>query len=163
MMQPLRIVEFLLLLAIANGTPVVIKRLLGDFLAHPLDGGRTFVDGRPLFGSSKTIRGVATSMVATAAFAPVFGVTLTTGLVIALGAMGGDLLSSFLKRRMGYASSSRALGVDQIPESLLPAVICKNLLGLSLADIVFVVAIFFLGEIVMSRILFRLHIREQPY
>ena len=88
MMQPLRIVEFLLLLAIANGTPVVIKRLLGDFLAHPLDGGRTFVDGRPLFGSSKTIRGVATSMVATAAFAPVFGVTLTTGLVIALGAIG---------------------------------------------------------------------------
>ena len=48
-------------------------------------------------------------------------------------------------------------------ESLLAAVICKNLLGLSLADIVCVVAIFFLGEIVMSRILFRLHIREQPY
>jgi CDP-2,3-bis-(O-geranylgeranyl)-sn-glycerol synthase len=162
-MHPDRIVELLLLLAIANGTPVLVKRLFGKFLAYPLDGGRIFLDGRPLFGSSKTVRGIATSIVATAALAPLLGTEFVTGLVIGIATMVGDLLSSFLKRRLGYAASSRAFGLDQIPESLLPAVISKDLLELSLVDMACVVAIFFLGEIVLSRILFRLHIREQPY
>jgi CDP-diglyceride synthetase len=161
--HPERIVEFLLLLTVANGTPVVVKKLLGGFLAYPLDGGRMFLDGRPLFGSSKTIRGIVASIVTTATCALLIGVTFTIGLAVAVSAMGGDLLSSFVKRRMGYTASSRALGIDQVPESLFPAVICKNLLDLSIADIVFVVAVFFLGEIVLSRILFRLHIRDQPY
>ena len=89
--------------------------------------------------------------------------TFTTGLLIGAGAMAGDLLSSFVKRRMGHPSSSRALGIDQVPESLLPAVLCKGLLGLSPVDIALVVALFFVGEIVLSRILFKLHVREQPY
>ena len=162
-MHPDRIVELLMLLAIANGAPVVVKKLLGDVLAYPLDGGKRFLDARPLLGSSKTIRGVATSIVATAGLAPLLGTTFTTGLLIGAGAMAGDLLSSFVKRRMGHPSSSRALGIDQIPESLLPAVLCKGLLGLSPVDIALVVALFFVGEIVLSRILFKLHVREQPY
>jgi CDP-2,3-bis-(O-geranylgeranyl)-sn-glycerol synthase len=158
-----RITELLLLLAVANGIPVLAKRLFGDFLAWPLDGGATLPDGRPVFGSSKTIRGIAASIVATAACAPVFGLSPSIGLIIAVTAMGGDLLSSFVKRRFGYASSSRASGLDQIPESLLPAIVCKDLLGLTVVDIVLVVTLFTVGEIVLSRLLFRLHIREQPY
>jgi CDP-2,3-bis-(O-geranylgeranyl)-sn-glycerol synthase len=162
-MHPNRIVELLVLLAIANGAPVVVKRLLGDVLAYPLDGGKRYLDGRPLFGSSKTIRGIATSIGATAGLAPLLGTTFTTGLLIGTGAMAGDLLSSFVKRRMRYPSSSRALGIDQIPEALLPAVVCNGLLGLSPVDITLVVALFFVGEIVSSHILFKLHVREQPY
>jgi hypothetical protein len=42
---------------LANGTPVVAKRIFGDHFASPLDGNRWFIDdGRPLFGESKTIR-----------------------------------------------------------------------------------------------------------
>ena len=163
MVHPRLIVELLLLLAAANGTPVLAKRLFGDVLAYPLDGGRVFLDGRPLFGSSKTIRGIATSIVATASLATLVATTFTAGLVIGVAAMAGDLVSSFFKRRLGYASSSRVFGVDQIPESLLPAVVGKGLLGLSLIDIMLVVAVFLVGEIVLSWILFRLHIRDQPY
>jgi CDP-2,3-bis-(O-geranylgeranyl)-sn-glycerol synthase len=36
-------------------------------------------------------------------------------------------------------------------------------LGLTVVDIVLVVTLFTVGEIVLSRLLFRLHIREQPY
>lgn len=163
MVHPERIVELLLLLAAANATPVLAKRLFGDFLAYPLDRGRSFLDGRPLFGSSKTIRGIATSIVATAGLALLLGTAITTGLVIGIAAMVGDLVSSFVKRRLGRASSSRAFGLDQIPESLLPAVVGKGLLGLSLIDILLVVAVFLVGEIVLSWLLFRLHIRDQPY
>jgi CDP-2,3-bis-(O-geranylgeranyl)-sn-glycerol synthase len=158
-----RIVELLLLLAVANGTPIVVKRLFGDFLIYPLDGGLTLFDGRPLFGPSKTIRGIVASIAATTSMAPLVGVSLMIGLIIGVVAMGGDLLSSFVKRRMGYTSSSRAFGLDQIPESLLPALVCKDPLGLSPLDIVLVVAMFLLGEIMLSRLMFRLHIREQPY
>jgi hypothetical protein len=64
---------------------------------------------------------------------------------------------------LGYASSRRAWGVDQIPESLLPAIVCRDLIGFTVVDIVMVVTLFTVGEIVLSRLLFRLHIREQPY
>ena len=162
-MQPELVVKLLLLIAVANGTPVIAKKLLGDALSYPLDAGRTFLDGRPFFGSSKTIRGIVSSIIATLVCAPVLGLTLTTGLIVGTAAMAGDILSSFIKRRMGYASSSKALGLDQIPESLLPALVCDNLLGLTVADIILVVALFTVGEIVLSRLLFRMNIRDQPH
>jgi CDP-2,3-bis-(O-geranylgeranyl)-sn-glycerol synthase len=52
------IAEMLLLLMLANGTPVIASVILGDNFASPIDGGTKFVDGRPLFGSSKTFRGL---------------------------------------------------------------------------------------------------------
>jgi hypothetical protein len=48
----------LALLVLANGTLVVAKKILGNRLSYPLDGNVRFLDGRPLFGRSKTIRGV---------------------------------------------------------------------------------------------------------
>jgi CDP-2,3-bis-(O-geranylgeranyl)-sn-glycerol synthase len=149
--------KFVLLLAIANGTPVIAEMVLGRFLSYPVDAGKTFIDGRPLFGSSKTIRGIAVAMIAASACAPVFGIAWTTGLVIGLAAMAGDLASSFVKRRMGRPPSSGALGLDQIPESLLPALACMNLLALTVADVILIVALFSVGELVLSRLLFKVH------
>jgi hypothetical protein len=103
------------------------------------------------------------SIIASAFCAPVLALTWTTGLVVGSTAMSGDLLSSFIKRRMGYACSSRASGLDQIPESLLPALVCTSVLGLTVVDVIIVVALFTMGEIVLSRMLFKLHIRDQPY
>ncbi|MGZ5850801.1 MAG: CDP-archaeol synthase, partial [Methyloceanibacter sp.] len=48
----------MVLLAVANGTPVIAKKILGDAFGSPLDGGALLADGRPLFGSSKTLRGI---------------------------------------------------------------------------------------------------------
>jgi CDP-2,3-bis-(O-geranylgeranyl)-sn-glycerol synthase len=157
------ILQVLLLLAVANGTPVLIKKLLGNFLAYPLDGGRTFIDRRPLLGPAKTIRGVVTSILATSVCAPLLGVTWATGAIVGVAAMVGDALSSFMKRRMGLLSSSRASGLDQVPESLVPALACRNLLGLTFADIIAVVMLFVIGEVVLARLLFRLRIRDEPY
>lgn len=162
-MQLQLIFKFVLLLAVANGTPVIAERLLGRFLSYPLDAGKAFIDGQPLFGSSKTTRGIIVAVMATSACAPIFGVAWTTGLVIGLAAMAGDLVSSFVKRRIGHPPSSRALGLDQIPESLLPALACTSLLALTAADVILVVALFSVGELILSRLLFKMHIREQPY
>lgn len=153
----------LLLLLVANGTPVVLKRVLGDRGAWPIDGGRRFRDGRPLLGRSKTWRGLAGALVATALVAWGLGSGAWLGAVVALAAHLGDMASSFTKRRLAIASSGRALGIDQIPESLLPALATAWPLGLGVAEVLLVILLFFVGELALSRLLFRLGIRDEPH
>jgi hypothetical protein len=162
-MQSALIVQLLVLLAVANGTPVAVKKLLGDTFAHPLDGGAVFADGRPLFGPSKTIRGIVLAVPATAGAAVLIGLDWKVGALLGGVAMASDLCASFLKRRMGMPSSSMALGLDQIPESLFPLLACRLLLPLTLLDIGVATIGFFVAELVLSRILFKLHLRDRPY
>lgn len=162
-MHFITIAQLLILLTVANGTPVVVKRIFGDRFAFPLDGHVKFIDGRPLFGPSKTVRGFLVSIAATALAAPLLGLDLSVGLTVGMAAMAGDLLSSFMKRRIGLASSSRATGLDQIPEALLPLLACAQALSLTIADVVAGTAAFFLGEVVLSRLLFAVSLRDRPY
>jgi len=157
------IAKLLVLLTVANGTPVIAAKILGNNSAFPLDGNLTLSDGRPLFGSSKTLRGVLLSILLTTACAPLIGLDWKVGSVVALTAMLGDLLSSFVKRRLGMANSSQFTGLDQIPESLLPLLVCMFLLPLTALDVVIATVIFFVGALIVSRILFKLNIRERPY
>ena len=151
------------LLLLANGAPVLAKKLCRRRFAHPLDSGLMFPDGQPVLGPSKTFRGVAAAVLATAAASPVFGVNPAVGAQVASAAMTGDLVSSFLKRRLNLPPSGQALGLDQIPESLFPMLACRRALSLSAADVALGVAIFFGGELVLSRLLFRVHLRDVPY
>lgn len=162
-MRYLSILQLLFLLALANGSPVIAKRILNNHCSWPLDGNVKFFDGRPVFGASKTIRGILVSIAITSAAAPLIGLPLKIGLLVAIMAMAGDLLSSFVKRRLGLQSSSRAIGLDQLPESLLPLLACRLPLSLTALDIIAGTAIFFVGEVALSRALFKLHIRDQPY
>lgn len=162
-MQLLPIVQALGLLALANGTPVIVKKVCGSRLAVPLDGGMLFFDGRPLFGKSKTVRGVACAIAVTAALAPLLEVSVAVGALVAVFAMIGDLFSSFVKRRLKLAPSSQAIGLDQIPESLFPLLAGQKMLSLSFAEIAACVAIFTVGELIVSRFLYWLRIRDQPY
>src|SRR5690349_17501452 len=122
------IFQLLVLLVVANGAPVLVKKALGDQLAQPFDGGAVLPDGRPLFGSSKTVRGVVSSFLATPLVALLMGFQWEVGALVAGGAVAGDLFSSFVKRRLGFPPSSMALGLDQIPESLFPLAACRLLL-----------------------------------
>jgi CDP-archaeol synthase len=161
--HPLLDLQLLILLAVANTAPLLGKRVLGDRLARPLDGGLAFFDGRPLFGASKTLRGVVLAVLATAAAGALVGLGWRIGVLVGAGAMAGDLLSSFLKRRFGLKPSSQATGLDQVPESLLPLLACRAALPLTVADIAVLVALFFVGEVLFSRLFYRLGLRDRPY
>lgn len=162
-MQPMLIFELLVLVAVANAAPPFAKRVLGETFARPLDGGALFVDGRPLLGPSKTIRGIVFALVATPIAALVLGMGWKIGVVVAIAAMVGDLFSSFIKRRLGLPSSSRAIGLDHIPEALFSFIASRMLLPVTVIDIVVGTAIFFLGSLVVARALFKLRIRDEPY
>lgn len=157
------VVQLLVLLALANGTPMIAAKLLGRRFAYPIDGNLRFVDGRPLFGRSKTVRGVVLSVLASTAGALLLGLEWRIGFLVGVFAMVGDLFSSFCKRRLGLAPSSPAVGLDQIPEALFPLLACRNLLSLSAVDLAAGVVVFFVGEVLLSRLLYAMDLRERPY
>lgn len=161
-MQVTGIVQVLFLLLVANGAPILARNLLGDHLSHPVDFGINGPDGRPLLGPTKTIRGLLAALVGTACAAPLVGVSWETGALFGLCTMLGDLGSSFLKRRMGVRSSESVLGLDQGLEALCPILALGRQFALQLADVFAIVAAFFVIEIVLSRLLYRLHIRNRP-
>jgi hypothetical protein len=162
-MQLLHILQLLVLMTLANGTPIVAKKIFGPHFSFPLDAGTIFFDGRPLFGPSKTIRGILISVLITTASAPLIGLDLTIGAIVAGAAMAGDLFSSFVKRRLNSPPSRQALGLDQVPESLFPMLASRDALSLTIADIALGVGIFFIGALILSRFLFRAHLRDEPY
>lgn len=163
MSDPVLLFKLLLLLGIANGAPVFATKLFKDRLAMPLDGGLTFADGRPLLGASKTIRGIVAALLCTTLAAPLLSLDWRLGAIVAVAAMAGDLASSFLKRRLGLKVHAQAFGLDQIPEALVPLLVVQARLGLQPIDIAAVMLAFVLLEILLSWLLFRLRIREQPY
>ncbi len=157
------ILKIFILLALANGTPVIANKLLRERFAWPLDGGIQFLDGQPLFGTSKTLRGVALAALVTSAAGALLGLGWQVGALVGILSMTGDLFSSFVKRRMKLPPSSRAVVLDQVPEALFPLLACQATLGLTLSDIVTLVAIFALSDILLSPVFYKLKIRKRPY
>ena len=157
------ILKLLILLTLANGAPVLLKKLLGQRFGWPLDGGLRFFDDQPLLGHSKTVRGLLGAILVTALGGAVTGLGWQIGALVGSTAVLGDLFSSFLKRRLKLPPSSRATGLDQLPESLFPVLACQSLLDLTLFEGAVIVAVFFTSEVVFSPLFYRLGLRDQPY
>lgn len=126
----LQALYFALPMYLANMVPVLCARL--SFLGKPIDGGRLY-RGQPLFGSHKTWRGfiagilfaIFTVFVQSLAaergmFSNVAIIDYTRiswlllGVLMGLGALGGDLLKSFFKRRLARASGASWVPFDQL-------------------------------------------------
>jgi CDP-diglyceride synthetase len=155
--------EALFLLLVANGTPVLARKVLGDHASWPLDAHLKAADNGPIFGESKTIRGILLAVLFTALAAELLGLGWKLGLSIGALSMAGDLISSFTKRRLGMPPSSKAPGLDQIPEALLPLAVCASPLGLQWYEVAILVGVFWILEVLLSRVLYSLHIRRQPW
>jgi CDP-2,3-bis-(O-geranylgeranyl)-sn-glycerol synthase len=156
-------IEILAILVAANSLPVLLARLLGPRGAQPVDGGWKPPDGQPLFGRSKTWRGVIAMLAGSALTAFALGYSAGFGLVFGALVAAGDLLSSFVKRRRRLTSSARATGLDQLPESLLPSLYATCHLGIDWWWAPLWAAVFMLLAMVISPLLFLLRIRKRPY
>jgi CDP-2,3-bis-(O-geranylgeranyl)-sn-glycerol synthase len=104
---------------VANGAPVVVASLLRKRARlHPLDFGRTFLDGRRVFGDNKTVEGLAGGFIAGTMVALVlerFSLHgLLPGAVLSIGALLGDLAGAFVKRRVGMKPGDPAPLLDQL-------------------------------------------------
>lgn len=155
--------NIILLLVVVNGAPILAARAFGSRGQLPVDLGRLLADGHPLFGSSKTWRGLVAAALAGALCAPLLGFSPSFGLLFAALAMAGDLFSSFCKRRRGLAPSDQSLGLDQLPESFLPVLYAVPVTGLPWWWLFLLPALFMVLELLVSRPLYWLKIRKRPY
>ena len=111
----------------------------------PMDGGRSWPgDGRRILGPSKTWSGFLVGSLSAMPFclleawlildappnlaivpvlAPSVVAAIPLGAILGFGTMIGDALGSFLKRRLGRPSGSRAILLDQLPFVLVPIAI----------------------------------------
>jgi len=98
---------------------------------RPIDGQYILRDGLPLFGSHKTIRGLLAGIAAGYTCGLAMGFPWWLGLGTAVLSMGGDLFSSFLKRRLSFISGDVVPGLDQIPEGIFPFLLLAPYFSLS--------------------------------
>lgn len=134
--------RMVLLLSLVNFAPPLLTMYLGDRWRRPVDGGRTFADGRPWLGSHKTIRGLAGALLMGAAAGGLLGFTCWEGFLVGSLAMAGDLISSFIKRRMGFAEGSVVPGLDQVFEGVLPFLIMAPRYSLGPSSVLSAVLLF---------------------
>ncbi|NWF96142.1 MAG: CDP-2,3-bis-(O-geranylgeranyl)-sn-glycerol synthase [Candidatus Thorarchaeota archaeon] len=127
---------------IANSTPVVFGG------GRPIDGGKLFRDGRRILGDGKTIRGLfagvffgtLTGLVqsflvpcilpvlddyitVTGEILYVLDMNWAVALLLSVGAMLGDLVGSFLKRRIGLVSGGPSPVLDQLGFILIALIV----------------------------------------
>ena len=157
------IFKILLLILVANGAPVLISYLFSHRMSWPVDFGIQLKDQQPLFGASKTWRGIFASVIATVAVSYLLYHEVTVGLSIALLAMCGDLFSSFIKRRLKKPPSSQMVLLDQLPESSTPALLMVYLNYIDLIQVIAIITGFIIIELLLSVLLFRFGIRKHPY
>ena len=157
------ILDILLLLIVANGAPIIAAKVFRGRAAQPVDFGIHLADHQPLFGSSKTWRGLVTALLSCSICAPLLGSDWYFGLVFASLAMTGDLASSFVKRRLGMAPSERCIGLDQLPEAALPCIYVGAITALTWWWAILLPLLFMILQLLISRPLYRLKIRKRPY
>jgi len=96
----------------ANAAPVIFGGGL------PMDFGKVFWDGKPLFGKNKTFRGFLAGL-AVGTFVgfvqnALFEYSVLLGFMVSLGALVGDLSESFIKRRLDIPPGSPLPIADQL-------------------------------------------------
>ena len=107
----------------ANAAPVIFGG------GKPMDFGKKFFDGKPFFGSHKTFRGflagiivgTLVGMAQTIIYENIlfeynsqFQYSILLGFMLSIGALTGDLIESFIKRRISRSPGSSLPVADQI-------------------------------------------------
>ncbi len=107
----------------ANAVPVIFGG------RRPIDFGKSFLDGKPILGSHKTFRGLFSGLLVGTLvgylqtvlsqhlliqYDTQFQYTVLLGFVISLGALMGDLVESFIKRRLDLPPGSSLPIGDQL-------------------------------------------------
>jgi CDP-2,3-bis-(O-geranylgeranyl)-sn-glycerol synthase len=167
--------------------PIAKKFKFLEFLNKPIDRGKKALDGKDLFGKNKTYRGYVVGVIGgiigaylqmilfnipwmKSFYIPGIDyashyIIILLGVLLGLGAISGDLIESFLKRRAGMDSGKSLVPWDQIDHVIgaylfvIPITLYYLTWQLFLCSLI---ATFFL-HIVINHIAFYLDIRKEKW
>jgi len=181
MIDILTAIVFFIPAGLANAAPVFANKIpLLNRWKTPLDFGKSW-DGMRIFGDNKTWRGLASGIfvgIATGGLiyiinpdfinkleivplAP-FVDTLVIGGALGLGALIGDAVESFFKRRAGVPAGKSWFPFDQIDYIVGGLVFTIPLVHLSALGYVWILIVWFGMHLVVSYIGFMLHLKDTP-
>ncbi|MDA1197195.1 MAG: CDP-2,3-bis-(O-geranylgeranyl)-sn-glycerol synthase [Nanoarchaeota archaeon] len=171
-------IYFMLPAYFANMAPVIVKNGF-SFLAVPIDGGR-LIRGKPVLGAHKTWRGFI--------FAVVFGIVtafiqhllsdipwfsslsivsydswLVWGMLLGSGAIIGDLIESFFKRRSNVSSGKPWIPLDQLDFVIGGLLFAWVAVDLTLSLIFSVLVVSFVLDIMVNHLAYFLKIRGEKW
>ncbi len=116
----LQAIWFILPAYIANAMPLIVMRFW-RWSRHPMDFGVQFIDGRRVLGPNKTWEGFSIGVLGgvfvgliQGIFSGYIALYTLRGFVLGLGAMLGDALGAFIKRRLGIEPGKPAPIIDQL-------------------------------------------------
>ena len=142
----------LILIAVANSVPWAVGRLLGRRWSAPIDSGVALHDGERLFGSHKTWRGLICGTLAAGLAGACTGLEFTLGAGVGAISLLADALSSAVKRRLRLAPGTEVLGIDQVPEALLPMLVFGQALQIGMPEVAAVTIVFMILDLLTMRL-----------
>ncbi len=167
---------------LANGAPVVAKKLNLNVFNYPIDGGQKYRDKR-IFGDNKTYRGFFVGILTAIgtiylqlwaynsyqfirdiSFIDYSSEPLALlALLFAVGALGGDAIESFFKRQLGKKSGVSWMPFDQIDYIIGGLLAITLAVHLDFSEYLAVLIVWFIMHPVISHLFYRLKLRDDPF
>lgn len=167
---------------IANMVPILVARLLGpNRLALPLDFGKS-LGGKRVFGDNKTWRGLFFGVLAAVlicllqfyigdqtylpftATRPEYDQAQPAilGFLLGLGALSGDAVESYFKRRAGVKAGEAWFPFDQLDYIIGAIIFSWWLVPVGFMEIISLITVWFAMHLIFSYIGFRTGFKKKP-
>ena len=161
----------------ANMAPVIMKKI--DFFTYPLDFNKK-IDHKPILGRNKTFRGIIFGIIFAVIIAYIQyllyeieffnGISLTNyrnwllfGFLMGFGALAGDLVKSFFKRRLDIKPGSKFVPFDQTDFVLGSLLLITPIFNITLNIILTSLVLSFALHIIVNHLAFYLRIRNEKW
>jgi len=168
---------FILPAYFANMAPVIVKKI--DFLKIPIDFNKT-MNNKPIFGKKKTFRGLVFGVLFAIVIAYLqfllykknifVGISivdysnwLLIGFLMGFGAIFGDLIESFVKRRLEYEPGKPFVPFDQTDFVIGALIFVYPIANLGLNKILIILLLSFVLHIAVNHFAFYTKIREEKW
>ncbi len=161
----------------ANMAPVIVKKV--NLFVFPIDFSKK-INNKPIFGRNKTFRGlifgVIFSIIVAYAQFLLYGVEffkgisfidynnwLLFGFLMGFGALTGDLIKSFFKRRLGLKPGARFVPFDQMDFVIGAFIFIIPVFKAALSILVVSLLLSFALDIMVNHLAFYLKIRNEKW
>ncbi|MBI2656966.1 CDP-archaeol synthase [Candidatus Woesearchaeota archaeon] len=161
----------------ANMAPVIVKKI--NLFAFPVDFDRK-LNNKPILGKNKTFRGLVFGIVFSIIIAYfqflLYNIEfyknisffnyqnwLLFGFLIGLGALTGDLIKSFFKRRLGIEPGEKFVPFDQTDFVVGALIFIMPIFKLTLKIFFVSLLLSFVLHIIVNHIAFYLKIRNEKW
>lgn len=156
LLEALKAIYFFLPAYFANATPTMFGG------GTPIDLNHSFIDGCRLFGDNKTIRGFVSGIIAGTTVGFIQN-ELFRGFILSLGALLGDLVGAFIKRRFGFNPGDPLPVLDQLDFVAGAFLLSVNFFPIDFTTLVFIAVLTPFMHLFMNIVAYVLKVKSKPW